>query len=459
MANISSNPVPGLVITITGEDLDLRGNGIARWQNWVIVVPSLLPGEVARVQLQQRKRSHWIGRRTESLLAASDARKPPCILASDCGGCTLQHLEDASQAAWKQRQLQKALIRLGSISHATDALLTSDASCLGYRNRALLPLHRDVEGRLRMGYYRRGSHRIVNLNHCPVLDPRLDELLKPIKQDLQDSGWPADSDLQNGPALRHLGLRLGSRTDDILITLVSSTNALNGLREMAQSWCRRWPQVRGVTLNLQPKRSNRVLGEDTQLLCGSAQIEETFCGISLMLGTTTFFQVNTLQAEAAVNRLCEWLKQRAGITSVIDAYCGIGTIALPLASQGHSVLGLELHRESVDQARLNAARNHLENVDFKAGDVKSLLAEALPHHKALVVDPPRKGLDSEVVDQILSSPPAWFAYLSCDPATLSRDLKQLAGPEGPYAVEALHPVDFFPQTTHLECLALLRLAK
>ena len=456
MANVHSDPVPGLVITVTGEDLDLRGNGIARWQNWVIVVPFLLPGEVARVQLQQRKRSQWFARRTESLLPATDSRRPPCILANDCGGCTLQHLEDTSQEAWKQQQLQKSLLKIGGMDRQTDPRITSQGNPLGYRNRALIPLHRDAEGKLRMGYYRRGSHRIVNLNHCPVLDPRLDALLEPIKHDLQESGWPADADLHNGDGLRHLGLRLGVRSGDILLTLVSSTDDLDGLRGLARHWCERWPQVRGVTLNLQPQRNNRVLGDTTHLLCGEGQIEERFAGVSLMLGTTTFFQVNTLQAEAAVERLCEWLTERAGPTSVIDAYCGIGTIALPLALKGHRVLGLELHKASVDQARLNAARNHLEQAQFKAGDVKSLLADALPGHEALVVDPPRKGLDPDVVDQILACPPTWMAYLSCDPATLARDLKRLTEPEGPYAVEALQPVDFFPQTTHLECLALLR---
>ncbi len=456
MAETNPNPVPGLVITVTGEDLDLRGNGIARWQNWVIVVPFLLPGEVARVQLQQRKRSQWFARRTERLLPAVDGRKPPCILANDCGGCSLQHLNDSSQTHWKHRQLDKALSRIGGVDQASEAVLADPSLALGYRNRALIPLHRDAQGKLRMGYYRRGSHRIVNLNHCPVLDHRLDVLLEPIKRDLQATDWPADADLHHGDGLRHLGLRLGTRTDEVLLTLVSSTSALDGLHTLAQDWCRRWPQVKGVTLNLQPQRNNKVLGAETQLLVGQNQIEERFCDLSLLLGTTTFFQVNTVQAEAAIDQLRTWLLKNAGCTSVIDAYCGIGTIALPLAAQGHHVLGLEVHQDSVDQANLNAARNRLETVRFQAGDVKALLADALPSHKALVVDPPRKGLDPEVVDQILACPPQWLAYLSCDPATLARDLKRLTGERGVYGIDQLQPVDFFPQTTHLECLALLQ---
>jgi len=455
MADVLTAPEPGLVITLKGADLNLKGEGLARWQGWVIVVPGLLPGEVARVQLQQRRRSQWNGRRTETLFPAPGARKPPCILAESCGGCTLQHVEDDHQASWKRENLRQTLARIGGIDVPLEPLLESEGRELAYRNRALIPLHRDLEGRLRMGYYRRGSHRLVNLNRCPVLEPGIDALLEPIKIDLQASGWPADADLHLGDGLRHLGLRIGAHTGEVLITLVSSTADLPDVHKLAQHWMERWPEVRGVTLNLQPQRNNRVLGEQTLTLCGSGSINERFCDLSLTLATTTFFQVNTIQAERIVLRLRQWLLERAEGVGVIDAYCGIGTIALPLAAAGLQVSGLELHRASVDQARANALVNGLASARFETGDVKELLAAALPHHGALVVDPPRKGLEPTVLAQILACPPRWMAYLSCDPATLARDLAQLAGPEGPYRIDRLQPVDFFPQTTHMECLALM----
>ena len=243
----------------------------------------------------------------------------------------------------------------------------------------------------------------------------------------------------------------------MLITLISSHAQLRGLEDLAQSWVERWPEVRGVCLNLQPKANNLVLGRITHCLAGVPTIEEQFCGIKLALSSTTFVQVNTPQAERIVQRLTDWLLTQCAGARVVDAYCGVGTIALPLAKAGFDVQGLELNPDSVEQARLNAMHNGLSSrCAFDAGDVADLLAAQLDDCQALVLDPPRRGLDRRVVDSILERPPAVLAYLSCDPATQARDLKALLAPSGPYELEMLQPVDFFPQTTHLESLALLK---
>ena len=453
----SDEPRPGLSIDVEAVDLDRDGKGLARWNNWVIVVPDLLPGERATVQLQQRQRSRWLSRRVEQISDSKDRRRPPCILANDCGGCTLQHLADSAQTRWKARQIQQTMQRIGGIDVAPAEPLVDADRCLGYRNRALIPLKRDLNGRLKAGYYRPRSHKIVNLNHCPVLDPRLDALVEPLKRDLDATGWPADHDLIDGQGLRHLGLRLASASGDILITLISSHAELPGLEELAQSWLQRWPAVKGVCLNLQPKANNLVLGRTTHCLAGVPTIEEQFCGIKLSLSSTTFVQVNTPQAERIVQRLCDWLEIQCPGGSVVDAYCGVGTISLPLAKRGFHVQGLELNPDSVEQARINAMHNGLSShCSFEAGDVADLLASQLSDCQALVLDPPRRGLDQRVVSSILEQPPAALAYLSCDPATQARDLKALLSPGGPYELEMLQPVDFFPQTTHLESLALLK---
>ena len=453
----SDEPRPGLSIDVEAVDLDRDGKGLARWNNWVIVVPDLLPGERATVQLQQRQRSRWLSRRVEQISDSKDRRRPPCILANDCGGCTLQHLADSAQTRWKARQIQQTMQRIGGIDVAPAEPLVDSDRCLGYRNRALIPLKRDQNGRLKAGYYRPRSHKIVNLNHCPVLDPRLDALVEPLKRDIDATGWPADHDLIDGQGLRHLGLRLASASGDILITLISSHAELPGLEELAQSWLQRWPAVKGVCLNLQPKANNLVLGRTTHCLAGVPTIEEQFCGIKLSLSSTTFVQVNTPQAERIVQRLCDWLEIHCPGGSVVDAYCGVGTISLPLAKRGFHVQGLELNHDSVEQARINAMHNGLSShCCFEAGDVADLLASQLSDCQALVLDPPRRGLDQRVVASIIDQPPAALAYLSCDPATQARDLKALLSPAGPYELEMLQPVDFFPQTTHLESLALLK---
>ena len=427
---MKETPHPGLTIDVVGEDLDQQGRGLARWNGWVITVPQLLPGEEAKVKVQQRQRKMWLARRVATISSSPDARRPPCILASDCGGCSLQHLSVDAQNSWKQQRLANTLSRIGQLDPDVSALVSPDRESLGYRNRALIPIRRDGR-KVRLGYYKRGSHRIVNLNHCPVLDPRLDALIEPIKRDLEATSWPMDSDLQGEPGLRHLGLRIGVRTGEILITLISATESLQGVDGLSAAWMRRWPQLKGVTLNLQPKRSNAVFGDRTICLQGKDAIEERFCDLSLELGTTTFFQVNTPRAERVVEQIRDWITRSEPSQRLIDAYCGIGTIALPLAAAGHRVTGLEISSASVRHAERNAARNRLKHTRFMSGDVARHLRELLPNHDALVVDPPRKGLDPAVLAMVLDYPPRRLVYLSCDPATLARDLRQLAGDSGP----------------------------
>ena len=451
---MKETPHPGLTIDVVGEDLDQQGRGLARWNGWGITVPQLLPGEEAKVKVQQRQRKMWLARRGATISSSPDARRPPCILASDCGGCSLQHLSVDAQNSWKQQRLANTLSRIGQLDPDVNALVSPDRESLGYRNRALIPIRRDGR-KVRLGYYKRGSHRIVNLNHCPVLDPRLDALIEPIKRDLEATHWPMDSDLQGEPGLRHLGLRIGVRTGEILITLISATESLQAVDVLSAAWMRRWPQLKGVTINLQPKRSNAVFGDRTICLQGQDAIEERFCGLSLELGTTTFFQVNTPRAERVVEQIRDWITRSEPSQRLIDAYCGIGTIALPLAAAGHRVTGLEISSASVRHAERNAARNRLKHTRFMSGDVARHLRELLPNHDALVVDPPRKGLDPAVLAMVLDYPPRRLVYLSCDPATLARDLRQLAGDSGPYRIEQVQPMDFFPQTSHLECLVLM----
>ena len=183
-------PRPGRLIEVEAVDLDRDGRGLARWMGWVIVVPDLLPGEKAQVQLQQRQRSRWLSRRVRLINPSDARRRPPCILAADCGGCTLQHLDDPSQARWKHASLAETLRRLGQICTDPEPVLSDLRRSFGYRNRALIPLNRAADGRLRLGYFKRGSHRIVNLNRCPVLDPRLDALIQPLKNDCRTPDGP-----------------------------------------------------------------------------------------------------------------------------------------------------------------------------------------------------------------------------------------------------------------------------
>jgi 23S rRNA (uracil1939-C5)-methyltransferase len=445
---------------ISIDDLSHQGEGIGRLGTEVVFVPGGLPGDRLRIRLVRRHKGHWSAEIAGVISPAPDRRRPPCILADNCGGCSLQPLGDGAQARWKFQQVRQTLQRIAGLDAPVRPILAAPAP-LGYRNRAIIPLERSADGCLRAGYYRRGSHRIVNLNRCPVLDGRIDRLIQPLKQDLEASGWPIDR--HGGGGLRHLALRVGEATGEVLLTLVSADRDLPGLESLATAWMDRWPEVVGVCLNLQDQPTNRLLGERTLTVAGRPWLEEGFAGLRYRIGADTFFQVNTGQAEAVMPSLLEALGEgnEAGPKQLVDAYSGIGTFSLPLAQRGWRIHGLEQHGPSVDLARSNAALNGLEAMaQFECTPVAPVLGQRLQPHTGgdgphLFMDPPRRGLEPEALAAIKTVRPARIAYLSCDPATLARDLGQLAA-DGAYELLWLQPIDFFPNTSHVECLAALR---
>jgi 23S rRNA (uracil1939-C5)-methyltransferase len=440
-------------------DLGHDGQGVGRHDGQVVFVSGALPGDTVEVRLQAVARRHLVGQLMRVLTPSPQRRRPPCILADNCGGCSLQPLEDTAEAEWKQRSLEQTLQRIGGLSAPVRPLLAAEPT-LGYRNRALIPLERSADGTLRAGYYRRGSHRIVNMARCPVLDPRIDAMIAPLKADLEASDWPIDRHgddpaAADGPGLRHLGLRVGAATGERLLTLISSHDDLPGLEALADAWMERWPELVGVCLNLQPRPTNRLMGEETRVIRGREWLNETFSGLGFRIAADTFFQVNTRQAERLIPPLIEALGPLHDEASLLDAYCGIGTYSLPLAAAGWHVTGLELHASAVAMARLNAAGNQLDvRAQFEQADVPLVLEERLQGVHALVLDPPRKGLSQIATAAILAAPPSRIAYVSCDPAALARDLGQLCA-SGVYRLNWVQPVDFFPNTSHVEALAAL----
>ncbi|QPN59519.1 23S rRNA (uracil(1939)-C(5))-methyltransferase RlmD [Synechococcus sp. CBW1002] len=480
----------GSLLSVEIADLGRDGQGVGRVGDQVVFVADALPGELVRVRVVHQARRHLVAELKGIERPSPDRRQPPCILSDNCGGCSLQHCSDAAQVSWKQGMVGEVLRRLGGTDLPPLPLLAAE-SPLGYRNRAVIPLELTDELRLRAGFYRRGSHQIVNMNHCPVLDARLDRLIEPLKEDLEEAAWPVDRHGRSGGGLRHLALRVGHHTGDVLITLIASNDNLPGLDALASSWMDRWPEVVGVSLNLQPEPNNKLMGHETRTLCGRDWLEERFAGLRYRIAADTFFQVNTVQAERVVPLLLAALKAAGTSRSVIDAYCGIGTYTLPIAAAGYRVEGIEAHLASVQLARRNAESNGLSALArFSNSDVAEALAQSLPGAGALLLDPPRKGLEPPVLEAILNSPPPLLLYLSCDPGTLARDLGRLCGtrqapqtdpsvcaeasadaeanadagtgaealaePEAArFRLLSVQPLDFFPNTSHVETLVVL----
>jgi 23S rRNA (uracil1939-C5)-methyltransferase len=447
----------GETIDLAITDLSSSGDGLGRWQERVVFVPDTVPGDTVRARLVQAKPTFGRAKVRQLLTPSPDRVRAACIVADKCGGCQWQSIDYSAQLAAKQQQVLDALTRIGGFDDPTVLPILASEAPLGYRNKATYPLGRSPEGQVKAGYFRQGSHKLVNLNQCPVQDERLNPLLAEVKRDIQDRGWSIYNETKHQGRLRHLALRVGRRTGQMLLTLVSTAPNLKDIELQAQEWRDRYPDLVGVCVNLNPEKTNAIFGAETLVIDGVSYIEEIFANLRFQIHATTFFQVNTEQAEQVLQIITDEL-QLTGSETLIDAYCGVGTLTLPLAQKARRVVGLEVQPEAVAQALINAGLNGIDNVEFRAGDV----AEQLPLAAAsltdpldvVVLDPPRKGCDRPVLDALLELHPPRIVYMSCDPATLARDLKVLRE-EGGYRLTKAQPADFFPQTPHVECVAFL----
>ena len=456
----------GQQVEIEITDLTDEGNGVGRYQDWVVFVPDTVPGDLVRVRLVRVKSKYAEGKLQKILEASRHRISPRCIVADKCGGCQWQHIDYEFQLQVKRDLVVKALERIGGFIEPPVDLVLGGESDLGYRNKVTYPLGRSATGQVQAGYFQKQSHRLVNLNQCPVQDQRLNPLLANIKQDIQNRGWSIYDEVQHRGKLRHLSLRIGRRTGEMLLTLIATQASLPGLQEQAEIWLQQYPLLKGVCLNLNRDQSNVILGQETRCLAGQPYLCEEFGGLSFFLRPETFFQVNTEVAEALLQVMRQQLNLQ-GTERIVDAYCGIGTFTLPLAADLQQkqpgsresfyppqVIGLELQETAIEQARQNAIWNQIHNVEFKQGTVQKLLPQLGYKPDIVLLDPPRKGCDRNVLETLLNLQPQRLIYISCKPATLARDLKILCE-TGVYQLIRVQPADFFPQTSHVECAAFL----
>jgi 23S rRNA (uracil1939-C5)-methyltransferase len=469
----------GQLVEVTITDLNDTGEGVGRFGSRVVFVPDTVAGDRVLVRLVRVKSNYAIGKLHQLLEKSPHRIRPGCIVADKCGGCQWQHIDYNYQLEAKQNLVTQALERIGGFTSPPVAPILSADIALGYRNKATYPLRQSATGHVQAGYYQKGSHQLINLNQCPVQDSRLNPLLAEIKQDIEQLGWSVYDERRHKGQIRHLSLRIGRRTGEMLLTLVSTDWNLKNLEVQAKTWLTRYPNLVAVCVNRNPNRTNAIFGDETRCiaslgadLTGKATnipdfqrtrpyLREEFAGLQFQLQPDTFFQVNTEVAEALLNAIVEQLAL-AGDEVLVDAYCGIGTFTLPLAQRVRQAIGIEVQATSVEQAQLNAQLNGISNVTFRTGAVETVLPQLEVRPDVVLLDPPRKGCVSAadaknphtVIDTLLLTLPKRIVYVSCKPATLARDLKLLCQ-TGSYQLTHIQPADFFPQTPHVECAAFL----
>lgn len=379
----------GQIIELEITDLNTSGEGVGRYQGQVVFVPNTVTGDRLTAKIIQSKAKFARGK-VEQLLTFSNYRiRPGCIVADKCGGCQWQHIEQSYQREAKHQQVIQAFQRIGGFEDVQVQPIIHTANSLNYRNKSTYPFGRSNTGQVQAGYYRQGSHKLVNLNQCPVQDERLHPLLKEVKQDIQQRGWSIYNESNHQGRLRHLALRIGKNTGEMLLTLVTTNQNLTDIEEQAQLWLDKYPGLMGVCLNINSDRTNAILGKTTHTIAGKSYLREIFAGIELHIAADTFFQINTGVAELLFQAIVKQLNL-TGDENIVDAYCGIGTFSLPLAHQARQVIGIELNPTSIQQAKNNADLNQIDNATFYTGKVEHGLQQVDLQPDILLLDPPAK---------------------------------------------------------------------
>lgn len=432
----------GAQLELTFNDLLTNGQAVGRSDGMAVFCFGPLPGERARVRITSVKAKYAVAECIELTQRSPDRVEPFCPVFGTCGGCQCQHLSYEAQLKWKRDVVRNALERIGGFSNVPVAPAVGMTDPRAYRNKMSLVVDRR---RARVGFYKQRSHDVVEIDHCPIVMPALDAQILPLNAAKNDPATKTAFD-----PVRHIVAR--NDREGRTVMAFTTDRVSQTLKELAPEIAKRLNNVSGLINSYDLRSENAVTGRRAQQLSGTPQIEETIGGVKYRVSTQSFFQVNV----EIVERIFAHLKPRLQRPlKILDLYSGAGTFSLFFAACGSTVIGIEENVQAVAEAQENARINGLQGrVEFRRGAVEQL-ALKLPAANIAFLDPPRKGSDEQTLDALarLAVPEIW--YLSCDPATLARDLKFLSAKR--YRIDEVVPFDMFPQTGHVEALATLSL--
>lgn len=437
------------IYTGTVEGYSSEGLGIVRLDGAVVFVPQAVRGETIDLKITKVMKTAAAGEIVKIHKPSPDRAAPECPYYGQCGGCDFQHLTYPEELRAKRQRVQDALTRLGGADVQVEEILGAK-NPLHYRNKSQYPVGADGA----IGFYRARSHQVVPVKRCLIQPEAADKTAAAVGEWMRRYKIPAYDETAGKGLVRHIYVRVNQKGESLCCVVINGKQAPRE-PELAAFVCAAVPHTVGVLVNSNTKRGNVILGEKYRTLWGQDFLMDTLCGLAFKLSVPSFYQVNRDQAEVLYGRALAY----AGLTgteTVVDLYCGIGTITLCLAKRAKRVIGAEIVPAAIRDAGENAARNHIENAEFFCGDAAEaaarLEAEGL-RPDVITVDPPRKGLAPEVIGSIAAMGPARVVYVSCDPATLGRDVKRF-GELGYRAVRAC-AVDMFPGTRHVETVVLL----
>jgi 23S rRNA (uracil1939-C5)-methyltransferase len=445
---------PGERATLEIDGLNHAGEGVGHMNGFTVFVPGAAPGDLVAAEVISVKPGY--ARALPIRLERPSPRRvePFCGYFGRCGGCRLQHIDYAEQLRLKRQIVAETLRRIGGLEVPVAPVLGMPDP-RHYRNKYQAPVAAE-NGQVRVGLYEPRSHHVVELSQCPIQHPAGDQAVVAARQALQELRIPAYDEQRRRGVVRHVIARTSFATGEVLLALVTNGRELPRAARLVELLRRRVQNLAGIVQNINPRPGNVILGQEEITLWGRPYIVERLGELSFRVSTRSFFQVNPVQAEVLYG-LVQRLAGLTGRETAFDLYCGIGTIALNLAGGAAQVIGVESVSAAVEDARANAALNGITNATFLVGRAEEKVPELLRAGRragVVVLNPPRKGCAPELLDVVARALPERIIYISCNPATLARDLKILA--EAGYPAREVHPVDMFPHTSHVETIARIQ---
>jgi len=440
------------VIDITG--MGFEGEGVGRIEDYTVFVQGALLGEKAKVKIVKANKNFGFGKLLEIIEPAANREEPSCGIYKRCGGCQLQHLSYEGQLQFKTQRVKDVISRIGKLENVAIHPTMGMKSPYRYRNKVQLPVGIN-NGEVEIGFYAPRSHEIIPMDSCGIQDEVADKVVALTKEWIKKYNIEPYNEENSSGIIRHIMIRKAFKTGEVMVVIVTNSEKLPYKNEFVDLIVNNIKGIKSVIQNVNGKKTNVILGERCIALWGEATITDYIGKFAFKISPLSFFQVNPIQTEVLYNKALEYADLK-GNEVVFDAYCGAGTISLFLSQKAKMVYGVEIVPQAIENAIENAKENKVNNAEFIVGQSEKVIPDLIDKGikaDVVVVDPPRKGCEKELLEAMAAMSPERIVYVSCDPGTLARDLGILE--ELGYRTVEVQPVDMFPQTAHVECVALV----
>lgn len=437
------------------EDIGSEGEGIGRYEGYTLFVKDTVMGDRALVQVMKTGKTYGYARVVKLLQPSEFRVEPRCPIAAKCGGCQLQHVDYQKQLEYKQNKVYHSLTRIGGFKDVPMEPICGMEEPFYYRNKSQYPVGRNKEGKVVIGFYAGRTHAIIDTEHCYIGSKVNMDILKLVRNYIEIYHVEPYDEVTHKGLLRHILIRVGYSTGEIMVCFIINGTELPHKDELIQELIK-IKGMKSICLNINREKTNVILGDKVIPLWGEPYITDYIGKIKYQISPLSFYQVNPIQTKKLYELALEYADLK-GEEVVWDLYCGIGTISLFLAQKAKKVYGVEIIPQAIEDARTNAKLNGIENAEFYVGAAEEVLPRLYREENikadVIVVDPPRKGCEQSLLDTILAMAPEKVVYVSCDPATLARDLKYLC--EKDYELRKVRAVDQFGHSVHVETVVLL----